>query len=166
MTLFSARKPSAVPRFAFGIKSPSLSWFALFCSSCTSSLLISFELHWPPFPSWKSARSLLPEGFCPCCAHCLELSPPTSLLGNFLSVLQVSAQMSWIPQDPALITYPLCACPLSYRCVLCARACLAVQSCRILCDPMDCSPPGSSVHGILQARILEWVTISSSRGSS
>ena len=33
------------------------------------------------------------------------------------------------------------------------------------CDPMDCSPPGSSVHGILQARILEWAAISSSRGS-
>ena len=35
-----------------------------------------------------------------------------------------------------------------------------------LCDPMDCSLSGSSVHGILQARILEWVVISSSRGSS
>ena len=35
-----------------------------------------------------------------------------------------------------------------------------------LCDPMDCSPLGSSVHGILQARTLEWVAISSSRGSS
>ena len=34
------------------------------------------------------------------------------------------------------------------------------------CDPMDCSPPGSSVHGIFQVRILEWVAISSSRGSS
>ena len=34
------------------------------------------------------------------------------------------------------------------------------------CDPMDCSPPGSFVHGILQARILEWVAISFSRGSS
>ena len=33
------------------------------------------------------------------------------------------------------------------------------QSCLTLCDPMDCSPPGSSVHGILQARILEWVAI-------
>ena len=33
-----------------------------------------------------------------------------------------------------------------------------------LCDPMDCSPPGSSVNGILQARILEWVAVSSSRG--
>ena len=40
------------------------------------------------------------------------------------------------------------------------------QSCPTLCDPMDCSPPGSSVHGILQARVLEWVAISFSRGSS
>ena len=37
--------------------------------------------------------------------------------------------------------------------------------CLTLCDPMYCSPPGSSVHGILQARILEWVAIPSSRGS-
>ena len=40
-----------------------------------------------------------------------------------------------------------------------------LQSCPTLCDPMDCSPPGSSVHGILQARILEWVDMPSSRGS-
>ena len=43
---------------------------------------------------------------------------------------------------------------------------LVAQSCLTLCDPMDYSPPGSSVHGILQARVLEWVAISSSRGSS
>ena len=40
------------------------------------------------------------------------------------------------------------------------------QSCLTLCDPMDCSPPGSCVHEILQARILVWVAIPSSRGSS
>ena len=40
------------------------------------------------------------------------------------------------------------------------------QSCPTLCDPMDCSLPGSSVHGILQARILGWVTVCFSRGSS
>ena len=39
----------------------------------------------------------------------------------------------------------------------------SLQSCATLCDPRDCSPPGSSVHGILQARILEWVAISSYR---
>ena len=37
---------------------------------------------------------------------------------------------------------------------MCAKL---LQSCPTLCEPMDCSPPGSSVHGILQARILEWV---------
>ena len=43
---------------------------------------------------------------------------------------------------------------------------LVPQLCPALCDPMDCSLPGSSVHGILQARILEWVAKPSSRGSS
>ena len=38
--------------------------------------------------------------------------------------------------------------------------CLVAQSCLTLCDPTDCSPAGSSAHGILQARILEWVAIS------
>ena len=47
------------------------------------------------------------------------------------------------------------------RCV-----CSVTQSCLTLCDPMDCGPPGSSVHGILQARILVWVAVPSSRGSS
>ena len=40
---------------------------------------------------------------------------------------------------------------------------LVAQSCLTLCDPMDCSPPGSSVHRIPQARVLEWVAISFSR---
>ena len=44
--------------------------------------------------------------------------------------------------------------------------CLVAQSCLTLRDPIDCSPPGSSVHGILWARILEWVAISFSGGSS
>ena len=42
----------------------------------------------------------------------------------------------------------------------------SLHSCPTLCDPVDCSPPGSSVHGTLQARILEWVAVSFSRGSS
>ena len=43
--------------------------------------------------------------------------------------------------------------------------CSVAQSCPALCDPVDCGPPGSSVHGILQARVLEWVAIPFSRGS-
>ena len=49
---------------------------------------------------------------------------------------------------------------------VCAMLRLVVQSCPTLCDPMDYSPPGSSVHGILQPRLLEWVAMASSRGSS
>ena len=48
----------------------------------------------------------------------------------------------------------------------CIKRCMCVKSlqpCLTLCNPMDCSPPGSSVHGILQARILEWVAMPSSR---
>ena len=47
---------------------------------------------------------------------------------------------------------------------LCAYS--VAQSCPTLCNPMDCSPPGSSVHGILQGRILEWVAIYFYKGSS
>ena len=49
--------------------------------------------------------------------------------------------------------------------ILCLHA-KSLQSCSTLCDPMDCSLPGSSVCEILQAKILEWVAMSSSRGSS
>ena len=41
--------------------------------------------------------------------------------------------------------------------------CLVTKLCLTLCDPVDCSPPGSSVYGIFQARVLEWVAISFSR---
>ena len=46
-------------------------------------------------------------------------------------------------------------------CAVCAKL---LQSCPTLCDPVDCSPPGFSVHGILQARILEWVAMPPPRG--
>ena len=52
--------------------------------------------------------------------------------------------------------------------VMILNICLVVvaQSCLTLGDPIDCSPPGSSVHGTFQARILEWAVISYSRASS
>ena len=54
----------------------------------------------------------------------------------------------------------------SFSTTLPAVCVLDAQPCRTLCDPTDCSLPGSSVYGIPQARILEWVSISSSSGSS
>ena len=61
--------------------------------------------------------------------------------------------------------------PLGTETLFCLSPCVcmcvqSLQSCLTLCDPMDCSPPGSSVHGILQARILEWLAMPSSMGSS
>ena len=62
----------------------------------------------------------------------------------------MSARERWILH---IITYTKCVSEVS-------------QSCPTLCNPMDCSPPGSSIHGIYRARILEWVAISFSRESS
>ena len=61
--------------------------------------------------------------------------------------------------SPGLFDTQFCFC----CCLLCCAQ--SLQSCPTL-RPMDCSPPGSSVYGILQARILEWVAMPSSRGSS
>ena len=47
-----------------------------------------------------------------------------------------------------------------------AKQAKSLQQCPTLCNPMECSPPGCSVHGILQARTLEWFAMPSSRGSS
>ena len=73
--------------------------------------------------------------------------------------------VSWFPSQGSNL-HPLHRegreCALDYQCM-----CEHAQSCPALCDPMNCSPPGSSVHGVVfQTRILERVAISYSRGSS
>ena len=83
--------------------------------------------------------------------------------------------MNWILL--LLAAYPACMysihllCELWFRCshLLTERKWSeseVTQSCPTLCNPMNCSLPGFSVHGIFQARVLEWVAISFSRGSS
>ena len=62
-----------------------------------------------------------------------------------------------LPYDPAIPPLGI------YR--VCVHVCVCVLSCPTLCNPMDCRPPGSSVHQISQARILGWVAIPFSRGS-
>ena len=59
-----------------------------------------------------------------------------------------------------------CVCGCVCVCLRCVCVCVCAQSCLTLCDPKDCRWPDSSVRGIFQARILEWVAISYSRGSS
>ena len=80
----------------------------------------------------------------------------------------------WVIRPVTSFLWAVCLCVCMCVCV-CARArtraCahmhtyLVARSCTTVCDPMDCSPSGSSVHGIFHARILEWVAIASSRGS-
>ena len=74
----------------------------------------------------------------------------------------------WVSHSASFSGLRVCVC-------MCVHVCLSfhrwsesevAQSCLTLCDPMDCSPPGSSVRGILQARILEWVAMPATRGSS
>ena len=65
-----------------------------------------------------------------------------------------------------LLTYHFSPIYLFIQSFIYISMCVSVaQSCPTPCNPMDCSPPGSSVHGILQARTLEWVAIPFSRGS-
>ena len=64
-----------------------------------------------------------------------------------------------------LFNFAILFLPLLFFFLIIVKVCIA-QSCLTLCSPMDCSPPGSSVHGISQARILEWIAIPFSRVSS
>ena len=89
----------------------------------------------------------------------------------FLSISLISLQvLLWVLQDGTWLKIlpgisPLIQ-PQSKMTMEAKEKMLVAQLCLTLCHPMDCSPPGSSVHGILQARILEWVAISFSGGSS
>ena len=90
-------------------------------------------------------------------------SPPPGDLPNLgIKPTSLMSNLHW-QVDSLLLAPPGKA--RSYHAAAAAAA-KSLQSCPTLCDPMDCNPPGSSVHGILHARILEWVAKPSSRGSS
>ena len=112
----------------------------------------SFTSGWFLFATWAAGRPV-------------HLSPCPSFPQQHLWLILTLPQ----GQAPPVVCISLhsrgppgACCSLDPPCV-CAKSLL---SCSTLCDPIDCSPPGSSVCGILQARILEWVAISFSRGSS
>ena len=121
----------------------------------TSSLLLEQAGHFQFQGLWTS------------CSLCLEcFSPDGRTAGS--PFLWVCARVC------STFQHPVCPRTLHFlhlfpSVVFLHRACMhpkLIGSCPTLCDPMDCSPPGSSVHGILQARVLEWVAILPSRGSS
>ena len=83
-----------------------------------------------------------------------------SYVSGFLTVWRACAPNFGIAQGQLYVT------PAMENFIISSRGYLVTQLCLTLCDPTDCGLPGSSVHGILQARRVEWVAISSSRGSS
>ena len=86
-----------------------------------------------------------------------------SLIWPSLYLLIQFSALNWaLPKDKAHI-YTLCSTGTWYPA---QRVCSVTQSCPTLCGPMDREAWQASVHGILQARILEWVAVSCSRGSS
>ena len=96
-----------------------------------------------------------------CCLSALLRSCPLRSDGYLLCWLWSYHFFSNSPSCPSCLLKAELCLP-EYSACLHAKS---LQSCLTLCGPMDCSPPGSSVHGILQARILEWVAVSSFRGS-
>ena len=113
--------------------------------------------YWEYLTIWKSALPVFPWA--------QSTSFPLSTLNSFrecwkseaaaahdLILVEVDGKQSW--------QVPICGWQYACMCTKLLPLCLT------LCDTMDCSPPHSSVHGILQARILDWVTIPSSRGYS
>ena len=88
----------------------------------------------------------------------MDYSPP----GFFVHGILQARILEWVAKPSSIFSTEVVVQPESVNCLQSEVA----QSCPTPCDPMNCSPPGSSVHGILQARILEWLAISCSRGSS
>ena len=70
-----------------------------------------------------------------------------------------------VPMNPSMSGLSFLTQQIYILCHVHERA-KSVQSCLTLCEPVDCNPPGSSVHGILQTWILKWVAMPSSRGFS
>ena len=102
------------------------------------------------FPPGVMERAALVPGWC------LQLS----------LMLESTGELGWYPCSQGPLTYSNLCCfhpPLFF---IYESEREVSQLCPTLCDPVDCSPSGFSTHGILQARILEWVAISFSRGSS
>ena len=80
----------------------------------------------------------------------------TSVTGFCMTLTSLSSWVTWITRSGGHFL----------GCSVCVLSCFMLHACPTLCNPMDCGWPGSSVQGILQERILEWVAMPSSRESS
>ena len=111
------------------------------------------------------------QTYTPCIRRCTLNHWTTREIPSLLNSFNINKTLVQIPPLSCTSTYPITqrSCPLG--CPILSTFEWVSEWVKLLsrvrlCDPMDCSPPGSSVHGILQARVLEWVAISFSRGYS
>ena len=125
----------------------------------THPSFVGFPL--PPDPTPTLSTTATTKAYSPQHAHfpgCLysqRFPLQNNLLCTHIHLARLTTNVS-LARNPSLLFHPVLN-PLNILSHLseCVHAC-SLQSCPTLCDPMDCSPPASSVHGILQARILEW----------
>ena len=120
------------------------------------SLCIEYN-HWTDIPSFHRLHPLwMVTGDLEFHLPSIYLFLPKTIF--YQSVVGLHCCVSTVQQSESAIHIYVCVC-------VCVRACAkSLQSCLTLCDPMVCSPPGSSVHGILQARTLGWAAMPSPRG--
>ena len=126
-------------------------------SHIDSELLANYEAH----PAYEiNSRNSDSNVYSFCLTYTnnllIQLLLSTSVITTWI---QVASKSLW-DHSINILLYPLLSLPTT-----CMHA-KSLQSCLTLCDPIYCSPPGSSVHRILQARMLEWVAMPSFRGSS
>ena len=100
---------------------------------------------------------------CPTSAASVRTVKGVQVDGKAVGLREVSLPCSALPFS---VQFPVCLLLLLLGSIVLVGACLVAQSCLTFCDFLDRSPPGSSVHGIFQARIVEWFAISFHRGSS
>ena len=102
------------------------------------------------------------------------LGPKTPSMGKYYAILLDDPNVTiWVnkPLNPPTVIPSHLEKEILHDCLefletVYPHKCVSAHLCPTLCNPMDCSPPGSSVHGIIQARIQNWVDIPFSRGSS
>ena len=129
-------------------------WIKNFCIFFISSLEI---LPSPQAPSWLKTMWVISFPLIP--KVILTLFPVTIILHSSRNPGWKRKVIIDSLSPHFILVHIVCVC-------VCVCVCVVTQSCLTFCDPVDCSPPGSSVHGAHQAKILEWVAVSFSRGSS
>ena len=119
-------------------------------------------IRWPEY--WSFSFSISPSNEHPGLIFRMDWLELFAVQGTLKSLLQHHSSKASIPQRSTFFIVQLSHPYMTTRKTIAltaaaAAAAKSLQSCPTLCDPIDCSLPGSSVHGIFQARVLEWVAI-------